>query len=78
MLTPKSGDHETLEPRTLTEAQIGDWLVIGGAGAYCSAMSTMNYNSFPQAPEVLLRVDGTPVLIRRRQTLEQILQNEVG
>lgn len=77
MLTPKSGDHETLEPRTLAEAQIGDWLVIDGAGAYASAMSTINYNSFPQAPEVLLRADGTPVLIRRRQTLDQVVQNEV-
>jgi diaminopimelate decarboxylase len=77
MLTPKSGDHETLEPRPLAEAQIGDWLIIGGAGAYCSAMSAVNYNSFPQAPEVLLREDGTPVLIRRRQTLDQILQNEI-
>lgn len=77
MLTPKSGDHEALEPRALAEAHIGDWLVIGGAGAYCSAMSAINYNTFPQAPEVLLRADGTPVLIRRRQTLEQILQNEV-
>ncbi len=78
MLTPKSGDHETLEPRRLTEARIGDWLVIEGAGAYCSAMSTVNYNSFPQAPEVLLRTDGTPALIRRRQTLDQMLQNEVS
>ena len=64
-------------PRKLSEAQVGDWIIIGGAGAYCSAMSTINYNSFPQAPEVLLREDGTPVLIRRRQTLEQILKNEV-
>jgi diaminopimelate decarboxylase len=40
-------------------------------------MSTTNYNSFPQAPEVLLKEDGTPVVIRRRQTLEQIVQNEM-
>jgi diaminopimelate decarboxylase len=78
MLTPKAGDHETLEPREMAEARIGDWLVIDGSGAYCSAMSTVNYTSFPQAPEVLLRADGTPVLIRQRQTLDQILQNEVG
>lgn len=77
MLTPKAGEHETLEPRPLGEAHIGDWLVIDGAGAYAAAMSTVNYNSFPQAPEILLREDGTPVLIRRRQSLDQILQNEV-
>jgi diaminopimelate decarboxylase len=39
-------------------------------------MSTKNYNSFPEAPEVLLRRDGQFALIRRRQSLEQILQNE--
>jgi diaminopimelate decarboxylase len=40
-------------------------------------MSTKNYNSFPEAPEVLLRRDGRVSLIRRRQPLEQIFQNEV-
>jgi diaminopimelate decarboxylase len=77
MLTPAAGEPETLEPRPLREARIGDLLVIDGAGAYCSAMSTKNYNSFPEAPEVLIRAEGHPVLIRRRQALEQITQNEV-
>lgn len=77
MLTPKAGDPEALEPRTMGEARLGDWLVIEGAGAYCAAMSTTNYNSFPQAAEVLVREDGVPVIIRRRQTLEQMVQNEV-
>lgn len=77
MLTPKAGEPEVLEPRALPEARIGDWLLIGGAGAYCSAMSAVNYNSFPQAPEVLLRADGEPVVIRRRQSLDQMLQNEI-
>ena len=48
----------------------GDLCVIGGAGAYCSGMSTKNYNSFPEAPEVLVHRDGRMSLIRRRQTLE--------
>ncbi len=78
MLTPAAGEPETLEPRTLAKAQIGDYLVIGGAGAYCSSMSTKNYNSFPEAPEVLLREDGTLKLIRQRQTLDQILANEIA
>jgi len=77
MLTPKAGDPEALEARAMGDAQIGDWLVIEGAGAYCAAMSTTNYNSFPQAPEALLKEDGSVVIIRRRQTLEQIVQNEV-
>ena len=70
------GEPETLATRTLPEAVAGDLCVIGGAGAYCAGMSTKNYNSFPEAPEVLLRRDGTFTLIRRRQSLEQILQNE--
>jgi diaminopimelate decarboxylase len=38
--------------------RIGDLVVIGGAGAYCAAMATINYNSYPQAPEVMLEPDG--------------------
>jgi diaminopimelate decarboxylase len=41
-------------------------------------MSTKNYNSFPEAPEVLLQAPEKFRLVRRRQTLDQILQNEVG
>jgi diaminopimelate decarboxylase len=76
LLTPRDGDPSSLEPRTMTRAEIGDLLVIEGTGAYCSAMATKNYNSFPEAPEVLVRMDGNPVVIRRRQTLDQIIVNE--
>jgi diaminopimelate decarboxylase len=76
ILTPEPGNPEGLLPRTLTEAQIGDPIVIDAAGAYCAAMSAKNYNSFPEAPEVLLATDGTFHLVRQRQTLEQVLQNE--
>ncbi|MCP4639991.1 MAG: diaminopimelate decarboxylase [bacterium] len=77
ILTPKLEDPEGLEPRRLTETRAGDAVVVGGSGAYCAAMASKNYNSFPEAPEVLLRKDGTPQLIRRRQTLDQMLANEV-
>ena len=77
LLTPAPDHHEVLHPRELPEAQPGDLCVIEGAGAYCSAMSAKNYNSFPEAPEVLLRETGELVLIRRRQTLDQLLQNEL-
>jgi len=76
LVTPSATDHEELGPRELPKAEIGDLCVIEGAGAYCSAMSAKNYNSFPEAAEVLLRENGELALIRRRQTLEQILQNE--
>ncbi|MEX0330296.1 MAG: diaminopimelate decarboxylase [Puniceicoccaceae bacterium] len=77
ILTPAPGDPEALSPRELPNAQIGDLALIGGAGAYCGAMSAKNYNSFPEAPEVLLREDGSHTLTRKRQSLEQILVNEV-
>jgi diaminopimelate decarboxylase len=76
ILTPEPGNPEGLLPRELTEARAGDALVIGGAGAYCSSMCAKNYNSFPEAAEVLLREDGTVGVIRRRQTLAQQLENE--
>jgi diaminopimelate decarboxylase len=77
LVTPAPEDGETLSARTLPTTQIGDWCIIGGAGAYCSAMSTKNYNSFPEAPEVLLKENGDLNLIRRRQTLDQLLDNEI-
>src|SRR5687767_4794037 len=76
ILTPAPGDPESLAPRWVPRPRVGDLVVVGGAGAYCSAMSTLNYNSYPQAPEVLLERDGTLQLIRERQSLDQILQNE--
>jgi diaminopimelate decarboxylase len=76
ILTPAPGDPESLAPRWVPRPHVGDLVVVGGAGAYCSAMSTLNYNSYPQAPEVMLEPDGSLALIRERQTLEQMLQNE--
>lgn len=76
ILTPAPGDPEGLAPRPLPVARTGDLVLIGGVGAYCSAMSAKNYNSFPEAPEVLVRQSGSIELIRRRQTLQQILANE--
>ena len=52
-------------------------VAIDGCGAYCAGMSTKNYNSFPEAPEVLLGTDGGIRLIRRRQTMDQMLENEL-
>ena len=77
LITPAPDHHEVLHPRELPEVQPGDLCVIEGAGAYCSAMSAKNYNSFPEAPEVLIRETGALHLIRRRQTLDQILENEL-
>ena len=77
ILTPAAGDPEALAPRTLNVAKIGDLCAIGGAGAYCSSMSTSNYNSYPASAEVILKKTGKIKLIRRRQTLPQVLENEI-
>jgi diaminopimelate decarboxylase len=77
ILTPAPGDPEALAPRWVPCPKIGDIVVVGGAGAYCAAMATINYNSYPQAPEVMRERDGTLRLLRRRQTLDQMLANEV-
>lgn len=77
ILTPAPGDPEGLAPRRLARAAIGDTLVIEGAGAYASGMAASNYNAFPKAAEVLIDRDGSPRLIRKRQTLAQSLENEL-
>lgn len=77
ILTPAPGDPESLGPRTLTVPELGDLAVIDGAGAYCSSMCSKNYNAFPESAEILLQADGGTRLIRKRQTLEQVLQNEI-
>ena len=79
----ESGDSQTLSmeghalSRKMAEPNIGDFAIIGGTGAYCSSMSPFNYNSYTQIPEVLFTKSGELTLIRKRQTLEQILENEV-
>jgi diaminopimelate decarboxylase len=75
----ESGDvltqkNEEPVPRRLPLPRRGSLIVIGGAGAYGHVMSS-NYNSQPLIPEVL--IDGDRMtLIRRRQTLEDVIQEE--
>lgn len=68
------GDGGTVLSRELPTAQVGDLMVFHDAGAYGASMSS-NYNSRPLTAEVL--VDGdTPKLIRRRQTIGELLALE--
>jgi diaminopimelate decarboxylase len=77
LMTPQPGEPESLAERKLRKAEIGDIIVMDGSGAYCAGMSTKNYNSFPEAPEVLVDEDkGEVHLIRARQPMEQIWANE--
>jgi diaminopimelate decarboxylase len=68
----ESGDWLGRE-RALTVAP-GDMLAVLSAGAYAMAMAS-NYNSRPRAAEVLI-VDGQAVLIRERETLDDLLRCE--
>lgn len=77
ILTPTPGDAEGVDTITLPRSEIGDFLVIEDTGAYCASMCATNYNSFPQAAEVLIQENGDTTLIRKRQTLEQMLENEL-
>ena len=76
LLTPAPGEPETISERTLTKAAAGDCFVIEGSGAYGSSMSTKNYNSFPEAPEVMV-VGGKVHLIRQVQAVTDIWKNEI-
>ena len=70
------GDGGVVLPRSLAGASVGDLLVIHDTGAYGSSMSS-NYNTRPLAAEVL--VDGGKAqLIRRRQTVDELLALELG
>jgi diaminopimelate decarboxylase len=61
--------------RLLPEAKVGDYLVIGYAGAYGYVMAN-NYNSKPLVAEVLIE-SGQTHLIRARQSLEDLTRGEV-
>ena len=77
VLTPAPGDPEGLAPRHVARPEVGDIVVIGSAGAYGAAMAAGGYNSYPAAPEVMRDAPGEFRLARRRQTLEQLVANEV-
>lgn len=46
---------------------------IEGSGAYCSGMSTKNYNSFPEVAEVILAVTGESHVIRKWVTRTELV-----
>ena len=78
LVSPAPDEPEVLLPRALgSGATTGDLVVVEGSGAYCSSMATKNYNSFPEAPEVMLDEAGEAHLIRSRQDVTQIWANEV-
>ena len=73
VFTQKAGGE--VETRSIPAAQVGDYLVFHDTGAYGASMSS-NYNSRPLLPEVLFE-NGESRLIRRRQTIEELLALEM-
>ena len=61
--------------RQIVEISEGDILCFRNAGAYCYTMAS-NYNSRPRPAEVLW-IDGQAKLIRKAETLEDLLRNQV-
>jgi diaminopimelate decarboxylase len=68
------GEGGVVLQRELAQAQVGDLLVVHDTGAYGASMSS-NYNTRPLIPEVLVD-QGKPKLIRRRQTVAELLALE--
>ncbi|MFZ1788544.1 MAG: diaminopimelate decarboxylase [Saprospiraceae bacterium] len=61
--------------RKMHEVQDGNVLAFYNAGAYCYTMAS-NYNSRYRPAEVLV-IDGKDYLIRERETMEDIIRNQV-
>lgn len=61
--------------RRIAEINEGDVLCFRNAGAYCFSMSS-NYNSRYKPAEVLWK-DGKGILIRERETFEDLLKNQI-
>jgi diaminopimelate decarboxylase len=70
----ESGDF-FCQDRELPDFQPGDYIALMSAGAYGFAMAS-NYNSRPLPEEVLVERDVATV-IRKRQTLEDIIEGEL-
>ncbi|ABB30465.1 Diaminopimelate decarboxylase [Geobacter metallireducens RCH3] len=79
----ESGDSVRLDkegnivPVMIVEPEIGDYVVIGGTGAYSESMSPENYNSHRKPGAVMRTKTGELVLIRKKQVREQLTQNEL-
>ncbi len=79
----ESGDSVRLDndgnivPVLIAEPEIGDYVVIGGTGAYSESMSPENYNSHRKPGAVMKSKSGELVQIRKKQVREQIYQNEL-
>jgi diaminopimelate decarboxylase len=66
-----------VEPVLLNTPNIWDTIIFSWTWAYNASMSMKNYNSFPEAGELLLKNDWEIEEIRKRQNVEDIWRNEI-
>jgi len=69
------GEGGVVLQRELPTTQVGDLLVVHDTGAYGASMSS-NYNTRPLIPEVLVESNGQARLIRRKQTVAELVALE--
>ena len=69
------GEGGVVLQRDLPTAHVGDLLVIHDTGAYGASMSS-NYNTRPLIPEVLVEANGQARVIRRKQTVAELIALE--
>ena len=73
IFTQREGGY--VDSRTLPIPTVGDFVVLENAGAYGFVMAS-NYNSKTRAAEVLIE-QGQAKLIRRRETFDDLVRNEI-
>ncbi len=78
LMTPDpDGEPGALKPRRIKKVEIGDLVVIGGAGAYCESMSAVGYNSYPSAPAVMKMTDGKIKRLRPKAIRERPIRDDM-
>jgi diaminopimelate decarboxylase len=70
----ESGDF-LAKDRLMPLPEPGDLLAVRDSGAYGMVMAS-NYNSRPRPAEILV-IDGCAQLVRRRETMEELLAPEI-
>jgi diaminopimelate decarboxylase len=72
----EAGDVVVKDEFLPADVRPGDLLAVPGTGAYCRSMAS-NYNHVPRPP-VIAVAGGTPRVIVRRETEDDLLALDVG
>lgn len=71
----ESGDYLGKD-RNLPKIEVGDILLVRDTGAYGFSMAS-NYNGMRRPAEILLKYDGKVKLIRKRESMEDLVRNQI-